>query len=130
MQVLHRLVNGLDPAFGRLCRLDTQVHQISLNGTPNGNNLRGLSGCGPLHGQQVALCWRREGGSVVALATQVPEGLSALLNEITLEALAKRPHRASSSRGRTGDNRRQSGPAYWRAVGSSWRSGRASGPSG
>ena len=47
---------------------------------------------------------------MVALATQVPEGLSALLNEITLEALAKRPHRASSSRGRTGDNRRQSGP--------------------
>ena len=124
---LRPLHEGLEEALLLLCATPlATVDELSSIGRIPASTLRDR----PLHGQQVALCWRREGGSVVALATQVPEGLSALLNEITLEALAKRPHRASSSRGRTGDNRRQSGPAYWRAVGSSWRSGRASGPPG
>ena len=34
---------------------------------------------------------------MVALATEVPEGFSALLNEMTLEALAKPPHRVLPS---------------------------------
>ena len=54
---------------------------------------------------------------MVALATQVPEGLGALLNEITLEALAKWPQRVLSSRGRSVDNSGQSAPAYWRGGG-------------
>ena len=44
-------------------------------------------------------------GSMVALATEVPEGFGALLNEITSEALAKRPpHRVLPSQGCGVDN--------------------------